>query len=208
MVKLHPGLLISSSSKEAKATEVGEGGNIYSNSHGHLLSFPTLSTGILTVSRLDGEWGGKEKKVKNELIFYYWSDLHVLPAANPGHRLFPFASGNNNSGEAGPVFAVVFAGVGKAGGSHLKASCKPFSSSPYPPFVVPKRMRAAPLDFFYPRFPLLLAPKTGRTLCVCRFSFPTFKVSSRVQTADNLLFWPRFQSFDQVESLKLSPANE
>lgn len=55
--------------------------------------------------------GGHKKKNK-KIIFFSKdpSDLHVLPAANPGHRLFPFASGNNNSGEAGPVFAVVLPG--------------------------------------------------------------------------------------------------
>lgn len=88
-----------------------------------------------------------------------------------------------------------------------KSIMQTFSSSPYPPFVIPKQMRAAPLDFY----PVSLSGSHQNRqgfVCVQVFFFSHIQSFPRVQTADNLLFWPRFHSFDQVESLKLSPANE
>lgn len=57
-----------------------------------------------------------------------------------------------------------------------KSIMQTFSSSPYPPFVIPKQTRAAPLDFYPVSLSCSHQNRQG-FVCVQVFSFPIFKVS-------------------------------
>lgn len=146
---------------------MGEGGTIYSNSDGRPLSFSTLSTGILTVSKLAEAGVGGHKKKNKKIIFFFLKTrvicmcfLQPIPATDSSH----LHRGITTAAKLGQCLLWFYRGR-EGRWKPPKSIMQTLFLFPISTFCYSQTDESSPVGFLSP-FPSAAHTRTARALCV------------------------------------------